>query len=104
MAKSYLEQQISRRRERLVALDKERMTLIVEIAAYEDALAHMGEGVTIVSGESPPLTLSKAWVKILLRLSKFASFDAGDVEVAARELGFELTAVNVRSQLSTYNK
>jgi hypothetical protein len=104
---TYLEEQIAVRRTRLLAMDQERIALLAEIRAYEDALAHAHEGneeVALRPRGPVPRKFSKAWIRILCRLTKFTAFDAGDVERAARELGLEQNAVNIRSQLSAYSK
>jgi hypothetical protein len=80
------------------------LTLLAEIRAYEDALTHARERKRPKVGAPDGLNLSPEWIAILRRLADFTSFNSGDVERAARELGFKQTAVNVRSQLSAYTE
>ena len=78
--------------------------MLAEIRAYEDALAHAKEGRKTNAGMSQGLNLSAEWAAILRRLADFTAFNSGDVEIAARELGFTQTGVNIRSQLSAYTE
>lgn len=101
---SYIENQIAERRQRLLTVDQERLTLLAEIKAYEDALAHTKEGKSAGVRRSAGLNLSDEWIAILRRLDDFTTFNSGDVELVARGLGFDQTAVNIRSQLSGYTE
>jgi hypothetical protein len=111
----YLQQQIARRRGRLAALEKERATIIAELAAYEDALANTGRDdseAPIVSRvrRQQRLSISKAWRAILGRLVSFKHFNASDVKSVAQQLFAEgrlikpQTNDGVRAQLSLYAK
>src|SRR5262245_49519201 len=117
----YLETQIAARRQRLAAVEHERSTLLAEIRAYEDALAHATKGSTEGSPGSirratpkgpsqQGLNLSPTWTAILRRLADFKRFNAGEIMLVARELHKQQDAIkeqspaNVRSQLSLYAK
>src|SRR5262245_11256614 len=122
--RDYLETQIAMRRQRLAALDHERSTVMAEIRAYEDALAHVDEDATVASGQTrkeaskrssrlsnqESLNLSPTWIALLRRLASFKHFNASEVILVARELHKEQSAIkeqswsNVRSQLSIYTK
>ena len=115
MIREYLETQITSRRQRLAALDKERAALVGELAAYEDALAKSGnESVDQTGADGTALihslAVSHAWRTILERMADFKYFNAGDVELAARRLHDDgklkkpLTKDGVRAQLSLYTK
>jgi hypothetical protein len=108
----YLQKQIAIRRGRLAALEKERDKLIIELTAYEDALANAGL-VRFAISESRSerlLPVSKAWRAILHRLAEFSDFNASDVSLVAQKLYKEealrkpLTKDGVRAQLSLYAK
>jgi hypothetical protein len=112
----YLQQQISARRTRLAALEKERAAIIAELSAYEDALASVvGDAVRApVVGQRKQqdrvLPVSKGWRAILERLVSFKHFSASDVKFVAQQLFTDgrlnkpQTNDGVRAQLSLYAK
>jgi hypothetical protein len=108
----YLQMQIATRRSRLASIDKERATLVAELAAYEDALTNGGavEFTAPKSRKSNELGVSKAWRAILQRLAQFKHFNASDVRLVAQELYNNetlrkpQTKDGVRAQLSLYAK
>jgi hypothetical protein len=113
--RDYLEEQIASRRKRLAALDKERIALNGEIAAYADALAKALDGsidqtklASITAGR--PLPVSNAWRTILMRMATFAHFNSSEVMLAAQVLNQEgklkkpQTWEGVRAQLSLYTR
>jgi len=114
--RDYLEQQIELRRQRLATLDQERMTLMGELRAYEDALSHSEGGRVQESsaaqarrsdeseGSEHRVQLSSAWRTLLSKLADFSHFTVDDVMLIAREMGKEQTAESIRSQLSLYTR
>lgn len=113
---AYLEQQIATRRSRLATLDRQRATLLAELAAYEDALANLSDGSAHVvipksrSQQKRLLPVSGAWRTILDHLVSFRHFNASDVKLIAQQLHKEGTLKKpqtndgVRAQLSLYAK
>jgi len=111
---AYLTKQIAVRRKRLETLETERVTIIAELRAYEDALAKSPgapigpEGLRKSEPES--LRVFGAWSTILQRLAEFKRFNARDVMLEARILYNEgklqkpQTNDGVRAQLSIYAK
>jgi hypothetical protein len=113
--RDYFEQQITSRRNRLAALERERAVLAAEIAAYQDALAKTAEGSiglieTSSTSKEEILPVSKAWRTILTRMAGFTHFNAREVLLAATVLNNEgklnkpQTREGVRAQLSLYTK
>jgi hypothetical protein len=112
----YLQQQISTRRARLATLEKERVAIIAELSAYEDALANVvGDALhapIIGRGkqQNRVLPVSKGWCAILERLVSFKHFNASDVKLVAQQLIADgklskpQTNDGVRAQLSLYAK
>jgi hypothetical protein len=110
----YLQRQIETRRSRIATLDRERVALVAELTAYEDALANAADGSiqsAIPKSHRPQhrlLPVSRAWRLILHRLVDFRHFNGGDVKLVAQELYDESvlrkpqTNDGVRAQLSLY--
>ena len=113
----YLLKQIETRRSRIASLDRERVRLAAELAAYEDALANAdgGSHFTITSPKSRAqqmrlLPVFGAWRAILQRLLEFKHFNGSDVLLIAQKLYDEgvlkkpVTNDGARAQLSLYAK
>ncbi len=112
----YLQKQIDTRRSRIALLDKERVRLIAELNAYEDALANGASGSVQITSlgnrrqQQRLLHVFGAWRAILDRLADFVRFNASDVKLVAQKLYDDgtvkkpPTSDGVRAQLSLYAK
>jgi hypothetical protein len=115
----FLQQKIIERRQRLIALDRERSAVQAELGVYEEMLANLPDDPTAAAepttdsshlDDRVKLNITRAWVAILDRLAPFKHFNASEVMLVARELfkekilSKEQTKDGIRAQLSQYTK
>ncbi|MDI4657894.1 hypothetical protein [Xanthobacter autotrophicus] len=109
--KAYIEQQLAKKRDQIMDLDRQRLALSGEIRAYEEMrLKLLSDEVSRKADDSharddadTTIRLTGNWVRTLKTLqARGGDFTAEDVFDAATAVGYETNLTNIRSQLSTY--
>lgn len=111
--KSYLTSKAESLRQRLIELDREKLTVTAELRAYDDMLHRLEfeeieqaqQAKEKPKGTPTEFEMSKDWLRVMQELCKRGkSFSAGDMVQVATENGFGTKTTNARSQLAFYRK